>query len=70
MDKQRILSKITHREKEIIKLLAQGLTTTQIGQKLDISPITVITHRNNLRIKLKCKNCPELIFKASQLGLL
>jgi len=65
-----MLSKITTREKEVVKLLAQGLTTNQIGQRLDISPTTVITHRKNLRIKLNCRNCPEIIFKASQLGLL
>ena len=70
MDKQHMLSKITTREKEVVKLLAQGLTTNQIGQRLDISPTTVITHRKNLRIKLNCRNCPEIIFKASQLGLL
>lgn len=70
MDKQILLSRISIREKEIILLLAQGLTTKQIAQKLNISPTTVITHRNNIRIKLNCKNCPELIYIASQIGLL
>ncbi|MHA2270194.1 MAG: response regulator transcription factor [Promethearchaeota archaeon] len=53
-----------------IRLLAQGLTTKQIGQQLNISSTTVITHRNNLRDKLSCKNCPELIYRATQIGLL
>jgi DNA-binding CsgD family transcriptional regulator len=70
MDKLSLLSRITTREKEVIKLLAQGFTTKQIGQRLNISSTTVITHRNNLRIKLSCKNCPELIYRATQLGLL
>ena len=70
MDKNEVLSRISAREKEVIRLLAQGLTTKQIGQKLNISSTTVITHRNNLRDKLKCKNCPELIYRATQIGLL
>jgi len=70
MDKQIKLSRITTREKEIINLLAQGLTTKQIGHKLNISSTTVITHRNNLRDKLGCKNCPELVYRATQIGIL
>jgi len=70
MDKQNLLSKITTREEQVIKLLAQGLTSKQIGQILNISITTVKTHRNNLRIKLNCKNCPELVYRATQIGLL
>ncbi|MFC2116654.1 response regulator transcription factor [Bacteroidota bacterium] len=70
MDKQILLSRISTREKEVIELLAQGLTTHQIGQRLNVSSTTVISHRNNLRIKLNCKNCPELISIAHQIGLL
>ena len=70
MDKHNKLSRITTREKEVINLLAKGLTTKQIGQRLNISSTTVITHRNNLRTKLDCKNCPELIYRATQIGLL
>lgn len=70
MDRQIQMSKITTREKEVIQLLAQGLTSEQIGQRLNISSTTVISHRNSLRGKLNCKNAPELIYKASQIGLL
>ena len=70
MESQSQISNITNREREIIWLLAQGFTTKQIGHQLNISPTTVITHRNNLRDKLKCKNCPELIYRASQIGLI
>lgn len=70
MDKEILLFKVSKREKEIILLLAQGLTTKQIGHKLNISPTTVISHSNNVRAKLNCKNCPELIYRASQIGLL
>ena len=70
MDRHFLLSRITTREKEVIRLLAQGLTTKQIGQILNIASTTVISHRNNLRDKLDCKNCPELIYRATQIGLL
>jgi len=69
MDNYNLLSRITTREKEVIRLLAQGLTAKQIGQELNISSTTVITHKNNLRDKLDCKNCPELIYRATQIGL-
>lgn len=68
MDRHILLSRITTRTKEVIRLLAQGLTTKQIGQMLNISSTTVISHRNNLRDKLECKNCPELIYRATQIG--
>jgi DNA-binding CsgD family transcriptional regulator len=70
MKETTIFSKISIREKEVIKLLSQGLTSNQIALELNISPKTVTTHRNNARLKLNCKNCPELISKAYQLGLL
>jgi len=63
-------SEITPREKEVIKLLADGLTTNQIGQRLNISSTTVITHCNHLRTKLNCKNRSELMVKAIKIGLL
>jgi DNA-binding CsgD family transcriptional regulator len=70
MDNPISLSRISTREREIIRLIAKGLTTKQIGLLLHISPTTVITHRNNLRNKLRCKNCPEMIFKATKLGII
>jgi DNA-binding CsgD family transcriptional regulator len=70
MDNYSYLSRISEREKEVVELIAQGFTTTQIGQELHIASTTVISHRNNLREKLKCKNCPQLIYKASKIGLI
>jgi DNA-binding CsgD family transcriptional regulator len=70
MEKKKLLSGISKREKEVVWLLAQGLTATQIGKKLSIAPTTVITHRNRLRAKLKCKNCAHLVYTATRIGLL
>jgi DNA-binding NarL/FixJ family response regulator len=70
MEENLFFSKVTPREKEVVQLLAEGLNTIQIGQKLNISDTTVITHRNNLRKKLGCKNCAELIYKATRYNLI
>jgi DNA-binding NarL/FixJ family response regulator len=52
---------LTKREIEVIKLIAEGLTSQDIADKLFISPRTVDTHRRNLLQKLNVKNTAELI---------
>jgi DNA-binding NarL/FixJ family response regulator len=52
---------LTKREIEVIKLIAEGLTSQEIADKLFISPRTVDTHRRNLLQKLNVKNTAELI---------
>lgn len=61
---------ISKREKEIIKLIADGFTTKKIASKLFISPHTVETHRQNILLKLGLKNSAELVKYAIQKGLL
>ncbi len=46
------LAQLSEREIEILKLVAKGLSSTEIGQQLFISPRTVDTHRNNIIHKL------------------
>jgi DNA-binding NarL/FixJ family response regulator len=52
---------ITRREKEVLELLADGLTNNEIAEKLYVSATTVDSHRKSLVAKLKAKNTPELI---------
>lgn len=52
---------ITRREKEVLELLADGLTNHEMAEKLFVSPTTVDSHRKSLIAKLKAKNTPELI---------
>ncbi len=52
---------ITRREKEVLELLADGLTNNEMAEKLYVSPTTVDSHRKSLLAKLKAKNTPELI---------
>ena len=57
---------ITSREKEILQLICEEYTTSEIAEKLFISPRTVDGHRNNLLEKLGCKNVAGLVVYAIQ----
>lgn len=61
---------LTRREKEILLLIADGLTNNEIGKKIFLSPHTVDSHRKNLFIKFDVNNVALLVKKASQAGLL
>lgn len=64
------LQAISKREKEVLQLVAQGLTTKEIADKLIVSKRTIETHRSNILKKLNVQNTAELITKANQMGLL
>ena len=61
---------ITRREKEVLILIADGLTNNQIAEKLFISNTTVDTHRKNLLAKFEVKNTANLIRLAAQFQLI
>jgi DNA-binding NarL/FixJ family response regulator len=52
---------ITKREREILGLLTEGLTSTEIAEQLYISPRTVEKHRTNLLKKLDLRNTAALV---------
>ena len=52
---------LTRREKEVLGLIAEGLTNNEIAAKLFLSSTTVDTHRKNLLAKLSAKNTAELV---------
>lgn len=60
---------LTKREKEILKLIAEGLSNQQIADQLFISLRTVETHRFNLTQKLEVKNAAGLVKEAIRRGL-
>jgi two-component system nitrate/nitrite response regulator NarL len=60
---------LTPRELEVLKLIAQEYTTTEIGEKLFISHHTVESHRKNLLSKLGKKNTAGLAAYAAGKGL-
>lgn len=61
---------ITRREKEVLFLIADGLTNNEIALKLFISITTVETHRKNLLAKFELKNTASLIRIATQMQLI
>ncbi len=61
---------ITRREKEVLLLIAEGLTNTEIAERLFISIPTVNTHRKSILEKLQVKNTATLIGKAIKMGLI
>lgn len=65
-DQPQGVAQLTKREKEILQLVAEGLSTKQISQRLFISHHTVETHRQHLLKKLKVKNSMELVKQASK----
>lgn len=62
-------TELTDRETEILRLICEGLSSKQIGDKLFISPRTVDTHRTNLMNKLDIHNVAGLIRFAFQNGI-
>jgi DNA-binding NarL/FixJ family response regulator len=52
---------LTPREHEVLEMTAHGFTSTEIGQKLHISPRTVEKHRSNLMGKLGLHRQPDLV---------
>lgn len=61
---------LTEREREILILVAEGLTNNQIAEKLVISPKTVDTHRTHVMDKLNLHSRAELVKYAMRRGLL
>lgn len=61
---------LTRREKEVLILIAEGLTNNEVAEKLFISPATVDTHRKNLLTKFDAKNTASLVKMAMQLQLI
>ena len=61
---------ITTREKEIILLISEEYSTTDIAEKLFLSKHTIDTHKKNIFLKLQVHNAAGLIKKAAYLGYL
>lgn len=64
------LEKLTSREKDILKLIAEEYTTQEIADKLFLSKHTIESYRKTLLLKLKVRNLAGLTKYAIKLGLL
>jgi len=55
---------LTQREKETLQLLAEGKSNKEVATVLDVSPLTVDTHRSNLMQKLSLHSTAEIVLYA------
>ncbi len=70
VDNSESKKELTLKEIDIVKLIATGLTSKEIGDKLFISPRTVETHRHNILKKLNIPNAAQLSSWAKDKGYL
>jgi len=69
-DSNSFIPKLSRREQEILNLIAEEYTSSEIAEKLFISLKTVESHRKNLHQKLNVRNSAGLIKTAIQKGLI
>jgi DNA-binding NarL/FixJ family response regulator len=61
---------LTNREREILQLLAEGASNKDIASALDLSPATVICHRQHILHKLNLHSLADLILYAVRKGII
>ena len=59
-------SKLTLRETEVLKLIAEGYDHREIANKLNVSITTVASHKRNLMPKLKARNSAHAVMLGIQ----
>ncbi|MET8256677.1 response regulator transcription factor [Micromonospora sp. NPDC005205] len=63
------LAVLTDREREVMSLVAIGLTNEEIGRRLSMSPATARTHVHRAMVKLRVRDRAQLVVLAYQTGL-
>jgi DNA-binding NarL/FixJ family response regulator len=63
------LSELTDREREVLGLIATGLSNDELAETLVISPATVRTHINRVMTKLAARDRAQLVVMAYEAGL-
>jgi DNA-binding NarL/FixJ family response regulator len=63
------LDGLTNREREVMALVAHGLSNSEIAGHLTVSPATVKTHLNHLLAKLSARDRAQLVIIAYESGL-
>lgn len=63
-------SSLTPREREVLRLVAEGMSSNEIAKHLDLSVKTVESHRSRLMTKLDVTNAAGLVREAIRLGII
>jgi DNA-binding NarL/FixJ family response regulator len=63
------LTELTSREREVMALVAEGLTNAEIGERLFMSPATARTHVSRILMKLGARDRTQLVVMAYESGL-
>jgi DNA-binding NarL/FixJ family response regulator len=66
----RALSVLTEREREVMSLVAAGLSNDEIGARLHLSPLTAKTHVSRIMTKLNARDRAQLVVLAYETGLI
>ncbi|TGA91161.1 response regulator transcription factor [Streptomyces sp. MZ04] len=64
------LKELTQREREAVALVAQGLSTHQIADRMVISPLTAKSHIQRAKSKLRVRGRTQLVAHAYEFGLI
>lgn len=64
------LSRLTPRERQVLKLLAEGMTNKEVAKALHVAVKTAMAHRFNLKEKLGIRNRAALVRFAMRVGLI
>ena len=64
-----VLAVLTDREREVLALVGRGLTNTEIGVRLFLSPLTAKTHVSRIMSKLAARDRVQLVIVAYETGL-
>lgn len=66
----KLMTKLSTREKQVLRLIADEHSTNEIADKLDLSPHTIVSYRRNLLSKLNVRNIAGMVRVGLESGLI